>query len=111
MNFIRPKKLIEQSIEKLKAQAEVDSELLAYQAKMENMLSEYGRLFLIHPPSEKIIQQLAESLIDSLSVTACRIEISTLPDIGISTYFSSGRRQEWFPPPSLGNTGDILGIV
>ncbi|MGF1715427.1 ATP-binding protein [Photobacterium chitinilyticum] len=99
------KKLIEQSVEKLKAQAEVDSELLAYQAKMENMLSEYGRLFLIHPPSEKIIQQLTESLIDSLSVTACRIEISTLPDIGISTCFSSGRRQEWFPPSSLGDTG------
>lgn len=94
-------KLIEQSIEKLKAQAEVDSELLAYQAKMETMLSDYGQLFLKHPPSGKIIQQLADSLVDSLSVIACCIEIFCKPDVGINTRYASGRRQEWLRPQQL----------
>ncbi|GAB3526886.1 ATP-binding protein [Photobacterium alginatilyticum] len=98
------KKLIEQSVEKLKAKAEVDSELLAYQAKMETMLLEYGRLFLIQSPSKTIIQKLADSLVDSLSVTACHIEVSCEPDIGINDSFISGRRQVWQPPALLKNT-------
>ncbi|MCW8329918.1 ATP-binding protein [Photobacterium sp. SDRW27] len=95
------KKLLERSLEKLKAQAEVDSELLSYQAKIETLLLEYGRLFLKHSPSFQIIQSLADSLVDNLSVTACCIEILCEPDVGINTCYASGRRQQWQRPQQL----------
>ncbi|WP_245907136.1 ATP-binding protein [Photobacterium sanctipauli] len=95
------KKLIEQSLEKVKAQAESDSELLAYQAKMENMLLEFGRKFLIHPPTEKLIKELADSLVDSIAVRACGVAIHCVPDPSINTEYTSGRQQEWQCPAEL----------
>ncbi|ELR65588.1 Putative sensor/response regulator hybrid [Photobacterium marinum] len=98
------KKLLENSLEKLKQKSETDSELLAYQAKIETMLVEYGRLFLKHPPSKPLIQELVDSLIDSISVTACCIDISCTPDVGINTSYTSGRRQKWARPEQLATT-------
>ncbi|WP_299013017.1 ATP-binding protein [uncultured Photobacterium sp.] len=95
------KKLLETSMEKLRARAEVNSELLAYQAKIETMLVEYGRLFLKLPPSEQLIQELADSLVDGISVTACCIEIFCTPDVGINICYASGRRQQWLRPEQL----------
>ncbi|MGF1701824.1 ATP-binding protein [Photobacterium makurazakiensis] len=95
------KKLIEQSFEKIKAQAEIDSELLAYQAKMETMLLEFGRKFLKHPPTEQLIKELADSLVDSVTVRACGITIYCTSDSSITTQYTSGRQQTWLCPANL----------
>ncbi|MGF1687910.1 ATP-binding protein [Photobacterium japonica] len=95
------KKLIEKSFEKVKAQAELDSELLAYQAKIENLLLVFGRKFLKHPPSASLIKELADSLVDSISVRACGIAITCFPDSDIAIEHTSGRQQTWQCPIDL----------
>ncbi|GAL03267.1 probable sensor/response regulator hybrid [Photobacterium aphoticum] len=95
------KKLIEKSFEKVKAKAELDSELLAYQAKVESMLLEFGRKFLKDPPSAALIKELADSLVDNDSVRACGIVITSYPDNTLAIEHTSGRQQVWDCPVDL----------
>ena len=95
--------ILETSLEKLRLQAELDSEQLTYQTKIENLLLTYARLFLKQPPSRNNIQQLIESLVDGRYISACYISIMPIENITISGDYCSGRQQQWQPPADLLN--------
>ncbi|MFT5708993.1 MAG: K+-sensing histidine kinase KdpD, partial [Oceanospirillaceae bacterium] len=95
------KLLIEESVEKLQNKANLDSERLAYQTKIETMLLSYGRQFLKQAPNAEIIQDLVQSLVDSNSVTACCIHIYPESQIENAGQYDYGRRQHWLPPEQL----------
>ncbi|OBU15450.1 ATP-binding protein [Photobacterium aquimaris] len=96
-------KILEASLAKLRLQAELDSEQLAYQTKIENLLLTYARLFLKQAPSQQNIQQLIDSLVDGRYISACHISIIPIENIAISGHYSSGRQQVWQPPADLNN--------
>ncbi|PSW58203.1 ATP-binding protein [Photobacterium leiognathi] len=98
--------MLNDSLEKLKLQAKFDSELLAYQNRMENLLLINARLFLKESATHENIQQLLDSLIDGNYVTGCYLAVYPTDKINISGKYSSGRMQEWSPPATL-NTTDI----
>ena len=93
--------ILEASLTKLRLQAELDSEQLAYQTKIENLLLTYARLFLKQAPSQHNIQQLIDSLVDGRYISACHISIMPIENITISGNYSSGRQQTWQPPAAL----------
>ena len=62
--------MLETSLAKLRLQAELDSEQLTYQTKIENLLLTYARLFLKQAPSRNNIQQLIDSLSDGRYISA-----------------------------------------
>ena len=93
--------MLEVSLKKLRLQAELDSEQLAYQTKIENLLLTYARLFLKQAPCRNNIQQLIESLVDGRYITACHISIMPIEKITISGDYFSGREQQWQPPTNL----------
>ncbi|SMY15973.1 ATP-binding protein [Photobacterium aquimaris] len=95
--------ILEASLAKLRLQAELDSEQLAYQTKIENLLLTYARLFLKQAPSQQNIQQLIDSLVDGRYISACHISIMPIENIAISGHYSSGRQQVWQPPADLNN--------
>jgi len=101
LELYNAKLLIEESVEKLQNKANLDSERLAYQTKIETMLLSYGRRFLKQAPNAEVIQDLVQSLVDSNSVTACCIHIFTESQIENSGQYDYGRRQNWLPPEQL----------
>ncbi|KJG59861.1 ATPase [Photobacterium kishitanii] len=95
--------ILETSLKKLQLQAELNSEQLTYQTKIENLLLTYARLFLKQPPSRSNIQQLIDSLVDGVYISACYISIMPIENITISGEYCSGRQQTWQPPADLPN--------
>lgn len=99
--------MLETSLAKLRLQAELDSEQLTYQTKIENLLLTYARLFLKQAPSRNNIQQLIDSLSDGRYISACYISILPIENITISGDYCSGRQQQWQPPADLPNKGSL----
>ncbi|PTB31132.1 ATP-binding protein [Photobacterium phosphoreum] len=93
--------MLETSLKKLRLQAELDSEQLSYQTKIETLLLTYARLFLKQAPSHSNIQQLLDSLVDGHYISACYISILPIENITISGDYCSGRQQQWQPPADL----------
>lgn len=96
--------MLNDSLEKLKLQAKFDSELLAYQNRMENLLLSYARLFLKESATAENIQKLLDSLVDGNYITGCYLSVYPTDEITISGKYSSGRMQEWLPPVTLDTT-------
>ncbi|OAN11409.1 hybrid sensor histidine kinase/response regulator [Photobacterium jeanii] len=103
LDLFNANQLLQQSAEKLKAQAELDSERLAYQTRVETMLLDYGQRFLSEALTPSLLQQLSTDLVDNSSVRAVCIHINPQDSLNFKGEFYSGRRQQWTPPPELQN--------
>lgn len=98
--------LVQKSLDKLEARAESDSELLAYQMRIEKQLLEFGRKFLKHPPNEALFQALADALVDNHTIRACGLYLRCELDKGLNVSYTSGRQQKWTSPDTLHLNGD-----
>ncbi|WP_261859155.1 ATP-binding protein [Photobacterium sanguinicancri] len=101
LDLYNANQLLLQSAEKHKAQAELDSERLAYQTKIETMLLSYGQSFLSQTLTPQLLNQLANELVDNHSVRAICIHINHRSTLDFDGDFFSGRRQQWTPPKHL----------
>ncbi|KLV04194.1 ATPase [Photobacterium aquae] len=107
LELFEANKVIEKSLEKVKAKAENDSELLTYQAKVDNLLLEFGRRFIKHSPNNQLIEELTNALVDSRFVRACSIRLECPSVASLNVCHTSGRQQIWQSPPNLKNLGEI----
>ncbi|MEZ8096616.1 ATP-binding protein [Photobacterium swingsii] len=104
LDLYNANQLLQHSAEKLKEQAELDSERLAYQTKIETMLLSYGQRFLSQSLTPRLLNQLANELVDSHSVRAVCMHINPLSTMDFNGEFFSGRRQQWVVPEALQST-------
>ncbi|HIF9203413.1 TPA: ATP-binding protein [Photobacterium damselae] len=95
LELYEAKKLIEDSAEKIKHQAKLDSQLLAYQTQMENHLLYYSQLFLKQEPTPIILNHLVEQLIDNKYVSSCCIFIQTDSDSSLEGLYQAGNIDLW----------------
>ncbi|MEZ9370057.1 ATP-binding protein [Shewanella sp. 10N.286.51.B2] len=93
------KLLVEDSLVVAKKQAEQDEQLLIFINKLESTLSHYNSQLLQVPPSEQVIQQLLEDLMDTASIKAIRLSSSL--DILENEHLQSGEATTFdeFPTP------------
>ncbi|MGR5186982.1 ATP-binding protein [Photobacterium damselae] len=95
LELYEAKILIEDSAEKIKHQAKLDSQLLAYQTQMENHLLYYSQLFLKQEPTPSILNHLVEQLIDNRYVSSCCIFIQTDSDTSLEGLYQAGNIDLW----------------
>ncbi|MFB1078619.1 ATP-binding protein [Photobacterium damselae] len=95
LELFEAKRLIEDSAEKIKHQAKLDSQLLAYQTQMENHLLYYSQLFLKQEPTPSILNHLVEQLIDNKYVSSCCIFIQTDSDTSLEGLYQAGNIDLW----------------
>ncbi len=95
LELYEAKRLIEDSAEKIKHQAKLDSQLLAYQTQMENHLLYYSQLFLKQEPTPSILNHLVEQLIDNKYVSSCCIFIREGSDTSLEGLYQAGNIDLW----------------
>ncbi|MGF1690752.1 ATP-binding protein [Photobacterium kagoshimensis] len=101
LDLYNANQLLQHSAEKLKEQADLDSERLAYQTKIETMLLSYSQCFLSQSLTPHLLNHLANELVDNHFVRAICIHINPLSTLDFNGEFYSGRRQQWTPPATL----------